>query len=168
MSRPEPTPLHESAIDPLASFADLGEIVRALAYAELRAIMLAWAHVPARHPAELVRSALDQIILEVSTAGTRDFPLPNVGQRLRDEIRAETATAFRAAIAKAAPAHWSRSLAPGQLGDADGLEVVFHEAGEAAGRVRGDDARTLSTAVALTEYVRARRRARLDQLASTP
>ena len=151
VSRPE-------TIDPLASFAVLGEIVQALAYAELRAIMLAWAHVPVRHPMELVRGAVDQVIGEVSAVGSPELTVTDVGQRLREAIRSETATAFRAAITKTGPVPWHRSLAPGQLGEADGLEVVFHEAGELAGRVRADDPRTLSTAVALTDYLRARRR----------
>jgi len=37
---------------------------------------------------------------------------------------------------------------------------LFHEAGEAAARVRANDPRMLSTAVALTDYVRARGRTR--------
>lgn len=147
--------------DSLASFAVMEEIVRALAYAELRAIMLAWAHVPVRHPAELVRAALDQLVGKVDAVDGHDLTVAEFGQRLRDAIRAETASAFGAAIAKTGPVPWQRSLAPGQLGEADGLELVFHQAGELAGRVRGDDSRTLSTAVALTDYLRSLRRARL-------
>ncbi len=144
--------------DPLASCAVLGEIVRALAYAELRAILLAWARVPVRHPAEMVRSALDVLAAEVTATGMCEATVVEVGQRLRDQIRVETARAYQAAVAKVGPVPWRQSLAPGQLGDADGLEAIFHEAGELAGRVRGDDARTLSAAVALTDYLRARRR----------
>ena len=150
MSRPETT-------DPLASCAVLGEIVRALAYAELRAILLAWARVPVRHPAEMVRSALDALTAEMNATGTCEATVVEVGQRLRDQIRVETARAYQAAVAKVGPVPWRQSMAPGQLGDADGLEAIFHEAGELAGRIRGDDARTLSAAVALTDYLRARR-----------
>lgn len=148
-------PLHS-----LASFADLGEIVRALAYAELRAILLAWAHVPVRHPTELVRGAIDRVI-DPSAIDARELAGAAFGQRLREIIRAETASAFRAAIAKSGPVPWQRSLAPGQLGEADGLEAIFHRAGELAGEVRGDDPRTISAAIGLTDYVRAYRRRRL-------
>jgi hypothetical protein len=143
----------QGGIDSLASFTDVEEIVRALAYAELRAIMLAWARVPVRHPSELVRGAIDRVVAEGACAA-------GFGQRLRDAIRSETTSALLEAVAKAGPNPWHRPLGSGQLGDADGLEVVFHEAGELAGRVRGNDSRTLSTAVALTDYVRTRRRAR--------
>lgn len=152
----------QETMDPPGSFAVLGEIVRALAYAELRAIMLAWARVPVPHPAQLVRGAVDQIVSMANTVGTHDLTVAEIGRRLRDAIRAETASAFRAAIAKAGPVPWRRSLAAGQLGEADGLEVVFHEAGELAGQVRADDPRTLSTAVTLTDYLRMRRRGRVD------
>lgn len=145
----------------LASFSDVEEIVRALAYAELRAIMLAWARVPVRHPSELVRAAIDRLVAEGSS--TIAF-----GQRLRDAIRTETASELMAAIAKTGPVPWHRPLAPGQLGEARGLEVVFHEAGELAGRVRGSDPRVLSTAVALTDYVRSRRRSRLARGTTPP
>ncbi|MCL4225595.1 MAG: hypothetical protein KJZ91_14130 [Myxococcales bacterium] len=159
MSCPQNPDRHD--IDALASFTDVEEIVRALAYAELRAIMLAWARVPVRHPSELVRVAIDRVVAEGACA--RGF-----GQRLRDAIRAETASALMEAIGRAGPVPWHRPLAPGQLGEAAGLEVIFDEAGELAGRVRGNDPRVLSTAVALTDYVRSRRRARLARGTTPP
>jgi hypothetical protein len=147
--------------DALASFTDVQEIVRSLAYAELRAIMLAWARVPVRHPSELVRAAIDRVVADGSS--TRAF-----GQRIREAIRTETSRALMAAIAKTGPVPWHRPLAPGQLGEAAGLEVVFHQAGELAGRVRGEDSRVLSTAVALTDYVRSRHRARVARETTPP
>lgn len=153
-----PAPPEGVTLDPLASFTDVEQLVRALAYAELRAVMLAWARVPVRHPTELVRGAIDAIVSEVETPGCE---LPDgFGQRIRDAIRAETASALMEAIVKAGPMPWHRPLALGQLGDAAGLETVFHEAGELAGRVRGNDPRVLSAAVSLTDYVRSRGRAR--------
>jgi hypothetical protein len=164
MSRPETrTSLDEDVpIDPLASYADLGEIARTHAYAQLRAIMLAWAHVPVRDPTELVRGAIDQVV------SSHDVSATDVGQRLRDTIRAETASAFREAIAKACLVSWRRSLAPRQLDDADLIELAFHDAGELAGRVRGEDPRILSAAVGLTDYLRARQRARLANGVTAP
>lgn len=147
----------QAPIDVLPSFTDVEQIVRVLAYAELRAIMLAWARVPVRHPAELVRGAIDATVAEV---GAGAAAAAGFGQRLCNAIRGETERTFRAAIAKAGPPPWCRAIGPGQLGEPDGLEAVFHTAGLLAGDVRGDDARTLSIAVALTDYVRSRRRAR--------
>lgn len=166
MSIVEPTSAQEAKatsvpLDSLASFTDIEGIVRALAYAELRAIMLAWARVPVRHPSELVRVAIDRVVADSASA---------VGfcERIRDAIRSETASALMEAIARTGPIPWHRPLAPGQLGEADGLEIVFHEAGDLAGHVRGNDRRVLSTAVALTDYVRSRRRAHLARGTTTP
>lgn len=161
MSRSHPHLHPHGAIDALASFTDVEEMVRALAYAELRAIMLAWARVPVLHPSELVRVAIDRLVAEGSSAVA-------FGQRIREAIRAETSSALMAATARTGPVPWHRPLAPGQLGEAAGLEVVFHEAGELAGRVRGNEPRVLSTAVALTDYVRSRRRARWSRETTTP
>jgi hypothetical protein len=143
----------------MAAFTDVGEIMRTLAYAELRAVMLAWARVPARHPAELVRAAIDLSL--AAPSAELACASGSYGEGLRATIRSETRNAFSEATRRAGPIPWQRAVAPGQLGEADGLEVIFHEAGETAARVRASDPRMLSTAVALTDYIRARARTRI-------
>lgn len=150
----------------MASFTDVGEILRTLAYAELRAVMLAWARVPARHPAELVRAAIDLSLTEPGSRFARAST--SYGEGLRATIRSETRTAFSEATRRAGPVPWQRAVAPGQLGEAEGLELIFHEAGETAARVRASDPRMLSTAVALTDYIRARARLGIRAHETTP
>jgi hypothetical protein len=142
----------------LSSFTSVEEMLRTLAYAELRAIMLAWARVPVRAPADLVRAAIDTTL--DAGAPPNSWYAPIFGQCVRDTIRTETADAPLHAARKAGPVPWARPLAPGQHGDSEGLELIFHEAGEIAGRVRAHEPRSLSTAVGLTDYVRANARAR--------
>ena len=146
----------DTKIDPLAAFRDVEAILRTLAYAELRAVMLAWARVPTRHPSELVRGAIDRAVAEWSAS---PVSVCTFGETLRAVIRSETARAFHEAVRRAGPVPWERALAPGQIGDAAGIEIIFHEAGDVAARVRANDPRMLSTAVALTDYVRAHARA---------
>jgi hypothetical protein len=153
-------------LEAMASFTDVEDILRTLAYAELRAVMLAWARVPSRHPSELVRGAIDQRLAEAST--TAAFSSGSFGEMLRETIRSETAVAFVEAARKAGPVPWQRTLAPGQLGEASGLEIIFHEAGEAAARIRANDPRMLSVAVGLTEYIRARARTHVHCRGTAP
>jgi hypothetical protein len=158
-SETQSSPASASRLESMAAFTDVGEVLRTLAYAELRAVMLAWARVPSRDPAELVRSAIDVSLSDASehfAHGSESY-----GEHLRGTIRSETRRAFREATRRAGPFPWQYSVAPGQLGEAEGLEIIFHEAGETAARIRANDPRMLSTAVALTDYVRAHARTRM-------
>mgnify|MGYP000959206663 CR=1 FL=1 len=157
----EETVSKREAAHPFATYTDVEEILRTLAYAELRAVMLAWARVPARDPVELVRAAIDRVLAAAPRISTC------FGETLRDALRSETAAAFDQAIRKAGPIPWQRSVAPGQVGEAAGLEIIFHEAGEAAARIRANDPRMLSIAVALTDYVREHARARTRSVRGT-
>jgi len=138
----------------LASFTSVEEMLRSLAYAELRAIMLSWARVTVRAPADLVRAAIDATM--AGTPPAKGWSARVFGQRVRDTIRSETSAALQHAARKAGPVPWDRPLAPGQHGDSEGLELIFHQAGELAGQIRAHEPRSLSTAVGLVDYVRAR------------
>lgn len=135
-------------------YSSVEQMVRTLAYAELRAVMLSWARGPQRAAADLVRSAVDHAIAD-------DKPLwhPDAtafGQHLRGLIRTETAGLLFRLARPSGSGSWDGALAPGQVGDVPGLEVIFHMAGESAGDVRATEPRSRSTAVLLTDYVRTR------------
>ncbi len=149
----------------LASFTSVDEMLRALAYAELRAIMLSWARVTVRSPADLVRAAIDAAM--TATPPAKGWSARVFGQRVRNTIRSETSDALLHAARKAGPVPWDRPLAPGQHGDSEGLELIFHEAGELAGQIRAHEPRSLSTAVGLVDYVRARARVRTHSARGT-
>ncbi|MBE7448951.1 MAG: hypothetical protein HS111_08655 [Kofleriaceae bacterium] len=142
----------------LAPYSDVTQLVRALAYAELRAVMLAWAGADRdgvrRTPVELVRTAIERALPANKPPWHPDAP--SFGASLRGLIRTETAGALFRLAREATSTSWERPLAAGQLGDVPGLEVVFHHAGELAGDVRGNDPRSLAAAVLLTDQARDR------------
>ena len=136
------------------TYTSVEEMLRTLAYAELRAVMVSWARGPVRAPDELVRAAVDHAVADNKPLWHPDATA--FGQHLRGLIRTETAGVLFRLSRALGPSPWDRPLAPGQLGDVPGMEVIFHLAGEAAGEVRASEPRSLSTAVLLADYVRSR------------
>jgi hypothetical protein len=143
---------HTAEID-LATECRVEDVLAIVAYAEMRAVMLGWAGIPARDPRELARAAAIGAINE-ARSGTGDGS--TLAARAIEQIRAETATALAQAGAKLGPFPWDRIIGRGQIGSLEGMERVFHDAGELASRHRAHDVRALAAAVSLTDALHAR------------
>lgn len=136
-----------------ATYADAVELARVVAYAEARAIMLAWAGDASHEAADLARNAIFATLAE-----SKECWHPNAqafGTHLRGLIRTLTAgKLFR--LGRRGEATGKNALAPGQHGDLPGIEVIFHKAGEEAGAVRLNEPRTMASAKALADYATSR------------
>jgi hypothetical protein len=120
------------------------EMLSIVAYAEVRAILLAWAGNRAWHPAARARSAVAAILAEHGRDG-----LP---ARAVERLRAESNALL--AARGLAPWPFDQSVGIGQIGATDGLEQIFHAAGKVAPAYRGTDVRCISLAINLAELVR--------------
>lgn len=117
-----------------------------LAYAELRAILLAWAGVRTWDPAMRSRCIVARLLAE---GGVGDLTA-----RAQAALRAESQALLVPAILRAAPWPFDKIIGHGQIGSTDGLELIFHAAGRCAAAYRGNDPRLLSLAVSLADFVR--------------
>jgi hypothetical protein len=142
------------AID-LAAECRVEHVLAIITYAEMRAVMLAWAGVPTRDPRELARAAAIGAIDDARSGARVGSTL---AERVIDKVRAETGTALAQAGAKLGPFPWDRVIGRGQIGSLDGMERIFHDAGELASRHRAHDVRALAAAVSLTDALHARLR----------
>jgi hypothetical protein len=143
----------------LREYRAVDEMVRVLAYAEMRSVMLAWARVPIRQPVALVRWAVDRAMPMGAApwlGGESSF-----AAHCRQTIQQETSALFRAIARTRGPHPWQLPVAPGQVGDIDGLDAIFHAGAVAAGDVRIGDPRLTSLAYMLVDFVRQRA---LDEL----
>lgn len=130
----------------------VGDALKILAYAEVRAIMLAWAGRPAWSPQDRARST----VLAVLAEGCGDKELVTVTQaRLREESQMLLAHRHE-------PWPYDGRLGHGQLGNAEGIEKVFHLGAAEAWVYREKDPRMLSLAVSLAEIVRRARGVNAD------
>jgi hypothetical protein len=129
--------------DPRTAVPDLLAVV---AYAEMRAVMLAWAQTSAPDVRELAHRAM---LHAVETRPAR--PIVAVA---REHVRAVTSEALARTAARLGPWPWDRIVARGQLGTLDGVERCFHAAGEAAAQHRSHDVRVLAAAVTLADELR--------------
>ena len=140
------------AID-LATDCRVEHVLAIIAYSEMRAVMLAWAGIPAREPRELARAAAIGVVDDVRSGSRVGSTLVT---RVLDKVRAETGAALAQAKAKLGPFPWDRVIGRGQIGSLEGLERIFHDAGELAARHRAHDVRALAAAVSLTDTLHAR------------
>jgi hypothetical protein len=121
-------------------------MVRTVAYAEVRAVMLAWTGTRSWNPALRARAAVARALAEGAGA-----ELPERAQQL---LRGESQELLAPALRRAAPWPFDQTIGCGQIGTTDGLEQIFHAAGKIAGAYRGNDVRCLSLAVSLADFVR--------------
>jgi len=120
-----------------------------LVYAEVRAIMLAWAGIRGT-AVDAVESAR-RTVVELATTwrgGRRGF-VAEARTRLREASRQTLA-----AVVERTSLWPFRRAPPGAVGSLDGLEAVFHDAGVHAVAHREHDRHLLAAAVSLTELVR--------------
>jgi hypothetical protein len=122
------------------------QMLSIVAYAEVRAVLLAWAGTRSWNPALRARSAVASVLAE---EGATALPVRAM-ERLRHESQALLAPALR----RQAPWPFDQAIGAGQIGTTDGLEQIFHAAGKVAAAYRGNDVRCLSLAVSLAELVR--------------
>ena len=133
------------------TYSDARELLSTVAYAEVRAIMLAWAGLLREDPVALARRAIDAVL----RAGRRYPSARTFGEAVRGSLRSMTAAPlYRAARRLGAPP-WD-TLGDGQLGDVAGLEFAFHLAADAAAIVRAKDPQVLAAAAARGDDVRTR------------
>ncbi len=139
-----------TAIEELQAYADVHELARTLAYAELRAVLVARAGGRRRAPVELVRAAIDVVLGPGKPAW--HWAGPSFGAHLREVIRAETSLAVLRSSLDAAIVARERGAPPPPAVDTRALDATFHLAGELAGKLRGLDPRALATASALCDH----------------
>ena len=134
----------------LRKYLDERELRAIVAYAEVRAIMLAWAGVLREDPIALARRALNVVF---RARALRHLSASAFGDDVRAALRWMTAATLYRAGKRLGPPPWD-TLGDGQIGDVAGLEPVFHAAGCAASDVRANDPRIIVAAAALLDYVR--------------
>ena len=125
----------------------LEQAMAVVAYAEIRAILLAWAG--ARwDPVSRTRAAVRNL-LEYGGDTVASELVPRVQAALRTDSRAmlESLAAGRGAWP------FRRTVAPGQIGSLDGIEQAFHQAAADAWRLRRDDAGTLLAAIGISDLI---------------
>jgi hypothetical protein len=118
-----------------------------VAYAEMRAIFLAWAGVRGWDPAPRVWCAVRQVLAEGGE-------LVSIQARAQSVLRDESRMALESARRRAGPWPFDRTVAYGQIGSLDGLEESFHDAAMRASSHRADDPRLLALAVSLADFAR--------------
>ncbi|MBE7454808.1 MAG: hypothetical protein HS111_39840 [Kofleriaceae bacterium] len=159
---------HASSITPedLHPYSDLGEMARTLAYAELRAVMVARVGNRRRAPAELVRTAID-VVLGPGKPAWHWTPR-SFGAHLREVIRAETGLAVLLSSLDAAILAREHGEPPPPALDTRALDATFHLAGELAGKLRVLDPRGAAVVAALTDHARDRAARSLDDTLDGP
>jgi hypothetical protein len=119
------------------------DAVAIIAYAEFRAIMLAWAGLPVWNPAVRARALVGMLLAE---GGACDLV-----ERAQAALRAESQALL--SRRRLAPWPFDHAVGHGQVGNTDGLEAVFHIAAKAAGAYRGGDSRIVPLAINLADFV---------------
>jgi len=122
------------------------ETLAIVAYAEVRAIRLAWAGIRTWSPAIRARAA---VAAAIRGGGTSDLVA-----RAQKLLRAESTALLDTQIGRCGPWPYDHALGGGQLGSVVGLEELFHDAARQAAVHRRDDRRLLSLAVGLADFVR--------------
>ena len=130
-------------------YTDKVELRAIVAYAEARAIMLAWASLLRDDdPVILALRAVDVVF---RARALRHPTAAAFGEEVRATLRRMTAAAlYRAGRRLAA----SETLGDGQVGDVPGIETMFQAAGEAAVSERANDPRIDAASAVLSDYVR--------------
>jgi len=129
---------------------DTSAVDRALAivaYAEVRAIMLAWAGAHGWEPTTHAWTALRRVLHDGVPPGSLQL-VEQAQALLRDESRA----ALGPAIRRAGPWPYDRTIAPGQIGSLDGIEATFHEAAKVAAHHRASEPPLLSVTLRLADF----------------
>ena len=162
--RPRPAGVTSDRERIVRRYTDEAELRGVVAYAEVRAIMLAWAGLHPTDPEVLARLAIAAVI---RGRGQSRRSSDAFGSEVRATLRRMTAAALARAGKRLGPSPWN-TLGNGQLGDVDGLETVFHVAAEAALGARADDPAIMAAAKALAEYVRIAVTAALDSHGNVP
>lgn len=133
----------------------LEQMVDLIAYAEVRALVAGGLGVRVEPPEVLARAALEVTLQrEPPIRGVPWSPSPDTFvEQLRAHVRATTA---RAMLERARERGVGALLSPAQVGSLDGIEVLSHLAGEQAGPIRENDGSTVSKAIDLADFARAR------------
>lgn len=118
-----------------------------VAYAEIRAIWLAWAGTRSWNPAMRARAAVARALAE----GVAAVELADRAQQI---LRGESHDVLLSANRRTPPWPFDQTIGCGQIGTTDGLEQIVHAAGKIAGAYRGNDVRCLALAVSLSDFVR--------------
>ncbi|MBE7524658.1 MAG: hypothetical protein HS109_20145 [Burkholderiales bacterium] len=133
----------------------LPQMVDLIAYAEIRAVVAAGLGARVEPPEVLARSALEITLMrEPPIRGVPWSPSPDTFvDQLRAHVRALTS---RALLERARERGIGALLSPAQVGSLDGIEMLSHIAGEQAGSIRENDGSTVSKAIELADFARAR------------
>lgn len=133
----------------------LEQMVDLIAYAEVRALVTAGLGARIEPPEVLARAALEITLQrEPPIRGVPWSPSPNTFvDQLRAHVRSLTS---RAMFERARERGVGALLSPAQVGSLDGIEVLSHFAGEQAGSIRENDGSTISKAIELADFARAR------------
>ena len=118
------------------------------AYAEVRAVMLAWASVLDWDPVVQARAALAQV-LDATPAHPDHLLVFAAQDQLRQDSNARLGPVFPGV--RSWP--WDAPCGAGQIGSLAGLEAVFDHAGRVAALHRDGDPRMLSVALELAAHV---------------
>lgn len=141
----------------LVPYSSLDHMSAVVAYAEARSIMLAWAtSAPGRDALDLARRAVDHAL--APTKGLWHPSADVFAHHVQKHIRSFTASQLFRIARKAGDSSWAAQLAPGQVGDVPGVELMFHEMGDRGTAARRHDSRVRHAAQALADHARSRAR----------
>ena len=115
-------------------------------YAEVRAVLLAWAGLRSWDPAMRARSVVATLLAEDAA--------DELAERAVMMLREESQVLLQPVLRRTAPWPFDKTIGHGQIGSTEGLEAIFHAAGKVAPAYRGNDVRLLSLAVSLADFVR--------------
>ena len=147
----------------LRMYSNVPAMLRAVAYAEARALMLAWARATVPDPIDLCRQMAMRAL--EGKGGLWHPSADAFGCHVQTLVRGHTAAMLFRQARRLGPPPWDGPLGGGQLGSVAGIEIIFHHAGEQAGSVRAHDPRVLAAAVTLTDQMRqlVRRRVAIER-----
>jgi hypothetical protein len=131
------------------------QVLQLLAYAELRAILVAWAQGSPWNPIDETWLALRRTLEDGLTPGSPPF-----ATRAAELLRDSSQQALEPAMRRGGPWPYNYTIGRGQVGCFAGIESVFDEAGRIAVWHHDGDLRLLRVAIQLFE--------RLQQLMTHP